>query len=140
MEEREASDWERAESAASITIDSAFAVHSYAGPGLLEKAYVVFLAQELRARGIPVRVQVELPVSYRGANVDLGFRVDLLVDEALIVEVKACAHLLPVHSAQLLSYLRLADRRIGILINFHELRLKHGIRRVVNSKRWPGAS
>ena len=130
MEEREASDWERAESAASITIDSAFAVHSYAGPGLLEKAYVVFLAQELRARGIPVRVQVELPVSYRGEKVDLGFRVDLLVDEALIVEVKGCAQLLPVHSAQLLSYLRLADRRIGLLVNFHEEKLKLGIRRV----------
>jgi GxxExxY protein len=64
--------------------------------------------------------------------------VDLLVDEALIVEVKACTHLLPVHSAQLLSYLRLYDRRIGLLINFHEERLKDGIRRMVNAKRWAG--
>ncbi len=132
-----ASDWERAEAAAAITVDSALAVHSYAGPGLLERAYVVFLAEELKARGIPVCTQVPLSASYRNVMVDLGYRVDLLVDDALIVEVKACTQLLPVHAAQLLSYLRLGDWRIGLLINFHEKRLKYGIRRLVNSRSWP---
>jgi GxxExxY protein len=130
-------EWERAESAASITIDAALAVHSYAGPGLLERTYVVFLSEELRARGIPVRTQVVLPARYRTATVDLAYRVDLVVDDALIVEVKACPQLLPVHSAQLLSYLRLGDRRIGLLINFHAERLKFGIRRLINSRRLP---
>lgn len=124
--------------AASITISAALAVHSYAGPGLLESVYVAFVAEELKARGIPVRTQVEVPIRYRNASVDLSFRIDLLVDDALIVEVKACTQLLPVHSAQLLSYLRLYDRRLGLLINFHERQLRNGIRRMVNSRRWEG--
>ena len=113
-------------------VDSAMTVHSALGPGLLESAYVACLAHELRLRGLHVREQVPLPVIYRGVQIELGYRLDILVDGDLIVEVKAVAKLLPVHHAQLLSYLRLSGRRVGLLINFHVRRLKDGISRIVN--------
>ena len=113
-------------------VDSAIAVHSALGPGLLESAYEACLAQELRARGLRVVTQVPLPVTYRGAQLEVGYRLDVVVDDAVVVEVKAAAKLLPIHEAQLLSYLRLSGYRLGLLINFHVPRLKDGIRRMVN--------
>jgi GxxExxY protein len=113
-------------------VDAAMRVHSALGPGLLESAYEVCLAQELQERGLAVRTQVLLPVLYRGTRVELGYRVDMIVGEAVIVEVKTVASLLRVHEAQLLSYLRLSGHRVGLLLNFHELRLKNGIKRMVN--------
>jgi GxxExxY protein len=114
-------------------VDSAMRVHSALGPGLLEHAYQVCLAHDLTARGLRVRREVDMPVIYNGVRVDLAYRIDLLVEESVVVEVKAIAKLLPVHEAQLLSLLRLSDHRVGLLINFHVPRLKDGIIRRVNA-------
>jgi GxxExxY protein len=108
-------------------------VHSTLGPGLLEHAYQVCLAHDLTARGLTVRREVDMPVIYNGVRVDLAYRIDLLVEGIVVVEVKAIAKLLPVHEAQLLSLLRLSDHRVGLLINFHVPRLKDGIIRRVNT-------
>jgi GxxExxY protein len=113
-------------------IDSAMRVHTALGPGLLEGAYEACLAHGLRWRGIAVRTQVTLPVRYRDATMDIGYRIDLLVDELVILELKSVTRLLPVHEAQLLSYLKHSGHRAGLLINFHVPRLKDGIRRMVN--------
>ena len=114
-------------------VDAAMQVHSVLGPGLLESAYEACLAYELRKRGIEVTVQVELPVIYGEVRIDLGYRIDLLVERSVVVELKTVTKLLPVHEAQLLSYLRLGDFRAGLLINFHTARLKDGIKRMVNA-------
>lgn len=113
-------------------IEAAIAVHSALGPGLLERAYLVCLAYELRSRGRHVLTQVPLPLVYRGVRLELGYRLDLLVDNALVVEVKAISKMSPVHGAQLLSYLRLSGHSVGLLINFHVPRLRDGIKRIVN--------
>lgn len=113
-------------------IDSALKVHSVLGPGLLETAYLACLAYELRSRGLQVAEQVPVPVVYEGVRIDVAYRMDLLVEEVVVVEAKAVAKLLPVHHAQLLSYLKLGGRNVGLLINFHERRLRDGIVRVVN--------
>jgi GxxExxY protein len=113
-------------------VDAAFKVHSVLGPGLLESAYQACLAYELRKRGLEVTTQFELPVVYDEVKVDLGYRVDLLVERSVVVELKTVSKLLPVHEAQLLSYLKLGDFRAGLLINFHAARLKDGIKRMVN--------
>jgi GxxExxY protein len=112
-------------------VDAAMRVHSALGPGLLESAYEGCLAHELRMRGYGVRTQVPLPVTYRGTQIDVGYRIDLLVDDVVLVELKAQAKLLPVHEAQLLSYMKLSGRTAGLLINFHVPRLKDGIKRMV---------
>lgn len=111
-------------------IGAALRVHSTLGPGLLESAYAACLAHELRTRGHAVLTQHPLPIRYDGLLIDVGYRVDLLVDDVVIVELKAVARLAPVHEAQLLSYLRLSGVKVGLLINFHEYRLKDGIRRL----------
>ena len=113
-------------------VDAAMEVHSTLGPGLLEHAYEACLAHELALRGVDVRAQVPLPLTYKGHRVDAGFRVDLLVNDCVIVEVKAVSRLLAVHEAQLISYLRTGGYLCGLLVNFHERRLKHGIRRFLN--------
>ena len=113
-------------------VDGAIRVHSALGPGLLESAYEACLAEELRVRGIGVRRQCELPVVYRGAQVEVGYRLDLLVENAVIVELKAVVKLLPIHEAQLLSYLRLSGHKVGLLMNFHVMLLRDGIKRLVN--------
>jgi GxxExxY protein len=113
-------------------IEAAIRVHSALGPGLLESAYEVCLAHELRRRGLDVDVQHAIPIVYDGVQVELGFRADLLVDGAVVVELKAAAKLLPIHEAQLLSYLRLSGHRVGLSINFHTIHLKDGMRRMVN--------
>ena len=113
-------------------IGAAMDVHRLIGPGLLESAYEVCLAFELRARGFRVEQQKPLPVIYKEVKLDCGYRLDMVVNECVIVEVKAVEKLNPVHDAQLLSYLRLLNYRVGLLLNFHCTMLKHGIRRIVN--------
>ena len=107
-------------------------VHSKLGPGLLEKTYEVCLAHELQAGGLDVQCQVGLPVLYEGIKVDLGHRIGVLVEGCLVVELKASEGIAPVHKSQLLSYLRLSENRLGLLINFHVDQLKEGIVRTVN--------
>jgi len=113
-------------------IGAAIEVHRRIGPGLLESAYNACLSFELRQMGVRIDEQVPLPVIYRDVKLDCGYRMDFVVEDAVIIEVKAMEHLAPVHHAQLLSYLRLADKRVGLLINFHVRMLKEGIRRIVN--------
>lgn len=112
-------------------IGAAIAVHRELGPGLLESAYEACLAYELADHGARVERQKALPVKYRGVKVDCGFRIDLLVDGAVIVELKAVEKLQPIHQAQLLSYMKLSGCKIGLLINFNVKVLKNGIRRLV---------
>lgn len=119
-----------------IVVNAAMRVHSLLGPGLLESAYQACLAQELRNRGLQVATQLGLPVVYDGEKLDLGYRIDLLVEGLVIVEIKCVDTIHPVHEAQLLSYLRLSGKNVGLLINFHVARLKDGIRRMVDGKDW----
>ena len=111
----------------------AFRVHSALGPGLLESTYEVCLLHELTKTGIAVGRQVSLPVAYDGLELDAGYRIDLLIEDLVIVEVKAVERLLPVHMAQVLSYLRLSDRKLGYLLNFNTVHMRNGIKRVVNN-------
>ncbi len=113
-------------------IGAAIEVHRALGPGLLESAYEACLTFELTQRGLKVEQQKPLPVVYREVKVDCGYRLDLLVEEAVIVEVKAVDRLMPIHQAQLLSYLKLSGCKVGLLFNFNVRVLKDGIRRVVN--------
>jgi GxxExxY protein len=110
-------------------IGAAIEVHDALGPGLLESAYEACLAHELMARGMAVQRQVEVPIVYKGCRVETGFRLDVLVDEVVIVELKACEKLLPIHEAQLFTHLRLSGKRVGLVINFNSLRLTDGIKR-----------
>ena len=114
-------------------IGAAIEVHRHLGPGLLESAYQRSLEAELTLRGIPYRSEELLPVEYKGIQLDCSFRVDLLVDDRLLVELKAAESILPVHVAQLLTYLRLYKLRLGLLINFNVPVLWRGVKRVVNS-------
>ena len=114
-------------------LDAAFAVHSSLGPGLLESAYKACLIYELRKRGLGVQVEVPVPMIYDGTQlVDVGYRIDILVESEIVIELKAIEAIAPVHEAQLVSYLKLANRRLGYLINFNVVHLKDGIRRRVN--------
>ncbi|HLO78855.1 MAG TPA: GxxExxY protein [Magnetospirillum sp.] len=112
-------------------IGMAIEVHKALGPGLLESAYEQCLARELELSGIHFRRQVPVPVVYKGISLDCAYRLDLVVDDRLIVEVKAVERLLPVHSAQLLTYLKLTGIRAGLLLNFHSEVLRDGLRRIV---------
>jgi GxxExxY protein len=112
-------------------LSSAYRVHSRLGPGLLERPYCTCLAYGLLRIGLTVEREKLLPVVYDGLTIEFGYRIDLLVDDTVIVEVKAVESLLPVHEAQLLSYLRLSRTRVGLLINFNVAHLREGIRRRV---------
>jgi GxxExxY protein len=114
-------------------VHSAFSVHKALGPGLLESIYQDCLVQELSERNIMVKTEVQVPVHYKGKQLNKDLRLDLLVEDQVIIEVKAVEVLLPVHMAQLLSYLKLSDKRLGFLINFNVPLLKDGIRRIVNN-------
>ena len=113
-------------------ISAAITVHKELGPGLLESSYEACLAFELMDRGLIAEKQKPLPVVYRGQQIDCGYRIDLLIEDRLIVELKSVEKLLPIHTAQLLSYLRLSNLQVGLLLNFNVLQLKDGLRRVVN--------
>ncbi|HVA79631.1 MAG TPA: GxxExxY protein [Candidatus Binataceae bacterium] len=112
-------------------VDAAFAVHTALGPGLLESVYETCLCRELAGRDIKFRTQVTLPIEYKGVRLESGLRLDLVVAESVIVELKAVEKMLPVFEAQLLTYLRLAGMRLGLLINFNVPLLKTGIKRIV---------
>jgi GxxExxY protein len=112
-------------------VDAAMKVHSALGPGLLESAYEGCLLYELRQRGLHVASQVGVPVQYDGHQIDVGYRIDLLVEDQVIVELKAVESLAPIHEAQLLTYLKLSGKKVGLLINFNVLHLKDGIKRRV---------
>lgn len=114
-------------------IGVAIRVHKELGPGLLESAYEACLAFELRDAGLSVEVKKPLPVSYRGVRLDCGYRIDLVVENKVIIELKAVEKVLPIHEAQILSYLKLSGLQLGLLINFNSLYLKDGIKRVVNN-------
>lgn len=114
-------------------IESALKVHSFLGPGLLESAYKTCLAHELRRRGFTVVPEFPISVVYEGVRMEIGYRADLLIDAAIILEIKCVEKLAPIHEAQLLSYVRLSGVRIGLLLNIHELHLKDGIKRKVNN-------
>ena len=113
-------------------IGAAIEVHRRLGPGLLESAYEICLAFERRHLGIKVEEQKPLPVIYRDVKLDCGYRLDLVVEDSVVVEIKAVDHLAPIHDAQLLSYLRLSGKRVGLLVNFHVRMLKNGLKRIVN--------
>jgi len=117
-------------------ISAAMKVHSHLGPGLLESAYEACLAHELRKQGLRVAQQVALPVIYDGERIDLGYRIDLVVEDLVIVEIKCVEAINPVHQAQLRSYIRLSGRNVGLLINFHVAHLRDGIKRIVDGKDW----
>ena len=107
-------------------------IHSKLGPGLLETTYRICLAHELIQSGLQVQSELLLPIVYDGIQINAGYRIDLLVADIVIVEVKAVEQILPVHLAQLLTYLRLANKRVGLLINFNVTYLRTGLKRVVN--------
>ena len=114
-------------------VDAAIMVHTALGPGLLESAYEACLAYELRKRGLKVRTQVALPVIYEDVHLDVGYRLDLLVEESVVVELKSVTAIESIHKAQLLSYLKLSDKRLGLLLNFNVELLKDGITRMANN-------
>jgi len=113
-------------------VDAAYKVHTTLGPGLLESVYEAALAYELQQRGLAVAKQVSIPVAYENVRFEEGFRADLIVEDKVIVELKAVEEVLAVHKKQLLTYLRLADKRLGLLINFGAALIKDGISRIVN--------
>ena len=113
-------------------IGAAVQVHRALGPGLLESAYEACLAHELAERNLRAERQKALPVSYKGVRIDCGYRIDLLVEREVIVELKAVSRIEPIHEAQLLSYLKLSGCRVGLLINFNVKQLTRGVRRLVN--------
>ena len=115
-------------------IGAAIEVHRQLGPGLLESTYEVCLEHEMQSRGLHVQRQVALPIIYKGVRIDEGYRIDMLVDGQLVVELKAVEHILPVHEAQVLSYLKLSGHRVGLLLNFRTVLMKDGIRRFIYGK------
>ena len=114
-------------------IGAAIEVHRCLGPGLLESAYEECLCYELSQLGLVFERQVRLPVQYKGLKLDCGYRMDLVVEDAIVVEIKSIEELLPIHDAQLLTYLRASEKRVGLLLNFNVVLLKNGLRRKVNN-------
>jgi GxxExxY protein len=112
-------------------VDAAFKVHKELGAGLLECIYVACLVHELRKRGLQVETEVTVPVFYDGVRLDVGLRLDILVEDKIIIEAKAVEKIIPVHEAQVLTYLKLSQRRLGFLINFNSKLIKDGIKRMI---------
>lgn len=119
------------EAVGSQIVDAAIKVHRILGPGLLESAYESCLAHELGLRGVAVRRQVGLPVEFEGLRLDTGYRLDMVVDDAVIVEIKSVEALSRLHEAQILTYLRLSGLRLGYLLNFNAVQMRHGLRRFI---------
>jgi len=116
--------------AARVAVDAAFAVHTQLGPGLLESVYEKCMCHAIRRRGLAVQRQIFLPIEFEDFRINSGLRLDMVVDDCLIVEIKAVEVLLPVHRAQLLTYLRLSRHRLGLLINFNVNLIRDGITRI----------
>lgn len=117
---------------AAIVVDAAYQIHQQLGPGLLESVYEVLLAHELRKRGLEVERQLTIPIVWDGIRFEEGYRADLMVSSKVLIEVKSKEKVAPVDKKQVLTYLRLADKRLGLLINFGEELIKNGISRIVN--------
>lgn len=115
-----------------VAVSAAVEVHSILGPGLLESVYEAALAHELKTRRLRVERQVPIPVRYKGIHLELGARADMLVESKVILELKSVESIAPVHLKQVLTYLRLADKRVGLLLNFNSPLMRDGIRRIVN--------
>jgi GxxExxY protein len=115
-----------------VIVDAAFKIHSKLGPGLLESVYETILAYELRKRGFRVERQVPVPITWEDIQFEEGYRLDLMIEDKVLVEVKSVEAVVPVHKKQLLTYLRLMDKRLGLVINFNEELIRNGISRVVN--------
>ena len=120
------------EAIAKIIVDALIYVHRFLGPGLLESTYQACLAHELQKRGIRVQCEVILPVRYDGVTIDAGYRIDMLVEGVIIIENKAVQELLPIHKAQLITYLKLSGLKLGFLLNWNVELMKEGINRMVN--------
>jgi GxxExxY protein len=123
---------EEIESVAKVVVDAIVKVHRALGPGLLESTYQVCLAHELRNRQLDARSEVCLPVRYEGIEIEAGYRIDTLVEECIIVEIKSVQTLAPIHEAQLLTYLKLSGHRLDLLVNWNVPLIKDGIKRLVN--------
>jgi GxxExxY protein len=123
--------FQRADELSRLVIGAAIEVHRLKGPGLLESIYEKCLMRELSLRDLPARQQVVVPVEYKGVVFDEELKLDVYVDDCLIVELKAVTDVLPIHKAQLLSYMKLMDAPLGLLINFHEVRLVDGLHRLI---------
>ena len=113
-------------------VDAAYRIHTTLGPGLLESVYETVLAYELEARGLRTVRQQPIPITYQGTRIEVGFKADLVVENKVIVEIKSVEALAPIHKKQLLTHLRLADKRLGLLINFNVMLIKDGITRIAN--------
>jgi len=124
---------EEYEQIGSAILECAIEVHKALGPGLLESIYEECLCEELRNKGLKVQNQVYLPLYYKGRKLDKNFRIDILVEDVIIIEIKSVYDIYPIDEAQLVSYMRLADIRLGYLLNFNVILLKDGIRRKVNN-------
>ena len=125
------------EEVARTIVDAAVKVHRALGPGLLESAYQKCLAYELNKRNLHVDCEVTLPVHYDGIEIDVGYRADMIVENCILVENKTVDQLAPIHEAQLLTYLKLGDYRLGFLLNWNSTLIKHGIKRIVNNLQEP---
>jgi GxxExxY protein len=132
MPERAMPENDRLDGISHRIIGAAIEVHRHLGPGLLESAYQSCLAFELKQLGLKLEEQKPLPVVYKNVKLDCGYRLDLVVEDEIIIEIKAIEKLLPIHDAQLLSYLRLTKKTVGLLMNFHVPVLKNGLKRIVN--------
>ncbi len=136
-------DWKRVrvpaevERLAKAVVDAAFSVHTELGPGLLESAYEACLSHELRLRGVKHQLQLPVPLDYKGIRIEIGCRADVVVEEKLLIELKSVDQLQPVHTAQVITYLRLKKFPLGLLVNFNEVLIKNGIHRVLNVPRSP---
>jgi GxxExxY protein len=117
---------------AKLVVDAAYHVHTTLGPGLLESVYEIVLAHEIEKRGLALERQVSIPIQYEGMIFDEGFRADIVVEDSVILELKSIESVAPVHKKQLLTYLRLTDKRLGLLLNFGAPLIKKGIFRIVN--------
>jgi GxxExxY protein len=117
-------------------VTAAMKVHSTLGPGLMESAYEACMIHELRKQGLKAAGQVILPVIYDGEKIDIGYRIDVLVEDLVVIELKCVESIHPIHEAQLLSYIRLSGKNIGLLINFHVIHLRNGIKRMVSGTNW----
>ena len=114
-------------------LGAAIEVHQFLGPGLLERTYELALAHELEVRGLKVETQVPVSMQYKALEIDSAYRIDILVNDLVVIEVKAVEKLLSIHSSQLLTYLRLKHKKLGLLLNFHMESMRDGIKRVVNN-------
>jgi GxxExxY protein len=126
---------ERTEEIGKIVVNSAFKVHKQLGPGLLERVYEVCLAHEITKAGLDVKRQVDIPIFYDGIEFEEGLRLDLLIEDSIIIEIKAVEQINPVWEAQIISQLKLLNKDLGFLINFNVPLIKSGIRRFINTKR-----